>query len=93
MATFGQILRQARRKRGMSQRELGMVANISSAAINRYERGDRSPTRENIERLGDALRVSVKGRAVFYISVGLLPASPVTRKVCAELLLHTAEAQ
>ena len=54
--TFGDRLRELRKERGMQQRELGDLYNLSSSAIGSYERNLREPT---LELLSEYFGVSV----------------------------------
>lgn len=56
---FGDKLRKERRKKGMSQKELGYKLGVSQAMIAQYEKGDRNPKKETIEKIAKALDVNV----------------------------------
>lgn len=58
-STFGDRLRELRRERGMQQRELGKLYNLSSSAIGSYERNLREPTLELLLQLSEYFGVSV----------------------------------
>ena len=58
-STFGDRLRELRRERGMQQRELGGLYNLSSSAIGSYERNLREPTLELLLQLSEYFGVSV----------------------------------
>ena len=58
-STFGDRLRELRRERGMQQRELGELYNLSSSAIGSYERNLREPTLERLLQLSEYFGVSV----------------------------------
>lgn len=47
----GQLLREARDRHGLTQRQLAIRARTSQAAISRIERGLVSPTIETLEKL------------------------------------------
>ncbi len=51
----GKLIRDARKRHGLSQRRLALRAGTDQAAISRIERGDTSPTIETIERLMAAM--------------------------------------
>ena len=53
--TAGGLLRQVRRRHGLTQRQLAARARTSQAAISRLERGLVSPTVETLERLLDLM--------------------------------------
>ncbi len=57
--TFGDRLRELRKERGMQQRELGDLYNLSSSAIGSYERNLREPTLELLLQLSEYFGVSV----------------------------------
>ena len=55
--TAGQLLREARERHGLTQRQLAIRARTSQAAISRIERGLVSPTIETLEKLLAPARV------------------------------------
>lgn len=57
--TVGQIIRALRKKRGLTQAELGARCGINTALICSYERGRTQPKRQALEKLAAALEVSV----------------------------------
>lgn len=52
---IGEVVREARTRRSISQRVLALRAGTDQAAISRIERGEISPSVETIERLLAAL--------------------------------------
>ena len=48
-----------RKKKGLSQAELGKMIGTSGDVIGRYERGDISPSIEAVAKIADALEVSI----------------------------------
>lgn len=48
-----------RKKKGLSQAELGKIIGTSGDVVGRYERGDISPSIEVVSKIADALEVSV----------------------------------
>ena len=58
-STFGDRLRELRRERGMQQRELGELYNLSSSAIGSYERNLREPTLELLLQLKNILGCTI----------------------------------
>ena len=56
---FGQRLAALRRGKGLSQRELAAKLNTTREAIDYYERRAQNPTLDLIQRLAEALEVTV----------------------------------
>jgi len=54
---FGEVLRQVRKNRGMSQMDLFMESGIDRTYISAVERGIQSPTIRMIVRFANCLRV------------------------------------
>jgi transcriptional regulator with XRE-family HTH domain len=52
---FGPWLKEERTKRGWSQDQLGLRADLTKATISRFETGLRDPQRESVKRIGAAL--------------------------------------
>jgi transcriptional regulator with XRE-family HTH domain len=61
------LVREARKRHGLSQRSLAIRAGTDQAAISRIERGEISPTFETVERLlsamGEHLRLGAQPTA------------------------------
>ena len=66
MKTPGQLLREARERHGVSQKQLAMRASTTQSAISRIERGKVSPSvetlRELLYLLGEDLTLSTEKR-------------------------------
>ena len=56
--TFGERLRKARYKTGMSQADVAKLADMEPSAISHYEKDRRRPSLENLRLLCHALNVS-----------------------------------
>jgi transcriptional regulator with XRE-family HTH domain len=52
---FGQAIREARRRQGVSQESLALMCGLDRTYISGIERGTRNPSLKNILRLADAL--------------------------------------
>lgn len=57
--TVGQTIRALRKKRGLTQKQLGDLCGLSGAAVCEYERGKTLPKRHVIEKFAQALRIPV----------------------------------
>ena len=55
---FGQVLRETRKKRGVSQERLALDSGMDRAYLSRLERGITQPTLETIFRLSKVLSIS-----------------------------------
>ena len=56
---FGDAVRAERARRGYSQEKLGELAGLDRTYVSGIERGLRNPSLSNIQRLADALDVSL----------------------------------
>jgi len=57
--SFGEILRETRERKGLSQSQLAQKAGFQPSAISHFEAGRREPSFDNLKRLGDALAVTI----------------------------------
>lgn len=57
--TLGERIRQARKKKGMTQKQLGEVSSTSETTVKQYERGVRQPRLDQLQRIAAALEVPV----------------------------------
>jgi transcriptional regulator with XRE-family HTH domain len=48
---FGQRLKDARHRRGLSQAHLAVILGVSHAALSRWESGNRNPRAEHLEQV------------------------------------------
>ena len=51
MTTFGERLRKARKRKGLSQMDVFDAVGVSNKALSRYENGDAAPNPETLKRL------------------------------------------
>lgn len=56
---IGNIIKQARKKKGLTQSELGELMGITAVAVGQWETGKRTPRPETIKRLSEALEVDL----------------------------------
>jgi transcriptional regulator with XRE-family HTH domain len=59
LVSFAENLRRLRLERGLTQEELGARAAIQMADISRYEAGNRDPRITTVQRLAEALDISI----------------------------------
>lgn len=53
----GELIREARKKIGISQSELALTVGVKKSAVCRWERGHRSPSPEKLIRIAIAIGV------------------------------------
>lgn len=58
----GEMIRETRKAKGLTQKELGEKLGISESAVSKYESGKENPTAELIQKVADALGVSLEIR-------------------------------
>lgn len=54
---FGERLKKAREEKGLSQKELAGLLEISSVMISQYERGTRFPKNPRVQKLANELDI------------------------------------
>ncbi len=59
MSSFGNQLKQARLNKGLTQKELAKLLNVSPAAYSLWEKGEREPRFEVLEKLCKILNVDI----------------------------------
>ncbi|MDF9824497.1 transcriptional regulator with XRE-family HTH domain [Breznakia sp. PF5-3] len=57
--TIGTKIRNQRMKNKLSQKDLALKVGISEPSIRNYELGNRIPSRDILEKIADALNISV----------------------------------
>jgi transcriptional regulator with XRE-family HTH domain len=75
----GQLLRQWRRRRGLSQLALAGAADVSARHLSFVETGRSRPSRQLLLRLGEHLAVPLRDRNALLLAAGLAPAYPQRR--------------
>lgn len=57
--TTGELIREARKKKGLTQRELGELLGMSDVGVAQWEKGLRNPRLETRQRIANALDIDV----------------------------------
>jgi transcriptional regulator with XRE-family HTH domain len=70
---FGGQLKSLREKRGVSQSKLAERAEFDHSYVSRLESGARMPTRDAVERLGEALGLEQAQHDALLAAAGFLP--------------------
>jgi transcriptional regulator with XRE-family HTH domain len=71
--SFAALLRQRRQHAGLFGRALGRAAGFDDSFISRLELGERTPTRDTVERLARALGLQGHDRAELLVAAGYVP--------------------
>ena len=50
MESFGEIIKKAREDKGLFLRQVSSLLDIDKAIISKFERGERKPTKEQVEK-------------------------------------------
>lgn len=74
MTTVGDHLRDWRRRRGLSQLELAIEAEVSSRHLSFVETGRSAASREMLLRLAECLEVPLRARNAMLLTAGYAPA-------------------
>jgi transcriptional regulator with XRE-family HTH domain len=70
---FGELLRQWRHRRSVSQLELSLEADVSTRHLSFVETGRSHPSREIIVRLAESLQVPLRERNALLLAAGYAP--------------------
>jgi transcriptional regulator with XRE-family HTH domain len=70
---FGALLKSLREKRNVSQSKLAERAEFDHSYVSRLESGARMPTREAVDRLGEALALEQQQLDSMLAAAGFLP--------------------
>jgi len=74
MNSFGGLLKDWRKSRGLSQMQLGLEADISSKHLSFLENGKAQPSREMIIKLSNSLDVPLSERNILFSAAGFAEA-------------------
>jgi transcriptional regulator with XRE-family HTH domain len=66
---FGKAVRRRRRELDLSQEKLAEYAELHRTYISSIERGKMNPSLENVEKLAQALKISISALFTDYIEV------------------------
>lgn len=68
METFGDIIRIARERRGLFQRQVSESLDIDLAIICKFEKGERRPTKNQVEKLAHFYELDMNRLIVTWLS-------------------------
>ncbi len=70
---FGTLLKQLREQVAVSQSKLAERADFDHSYVSRLESGARMPTRDAVDRLGEAMGLDLNARDALLAAAGFLP--------------------
>src|ERR671921_2289141 len=73
---FGELLREWRQRRRMSQLELALEAEISTRHLSFVETGRAQPSRDMVLHIAERLEIPLRERNVLLVSAGYAPVFP-----------------
>ncbi|MBK9284763.1 MAG: helix-turn-helix transcriptional regulator [Sphingobacteriaceae bacterium] len=89
METVGQIIRAKREAQGLLLRQVAAYLDIDQAILSKIERSERKPTKENILKLSEILKLDKDELMVQFMSDKI--AYEIADEDCANRVLKVAE--
>lgn len=89
METVGQIIRAKRESLGLLLRQVASYLDIDQAILSKIERSERKPTKDNIIKLAEILKLDKEDLLVQFISDRI--AYEIAAEDCAGKVLKVAE--
>ncbi|MCK9437442.1 MAG: helix-turn-helix domain-containing protein [Synergistaceae bacterium] len=68
MDSFGDLIRIARESKGLFLRQVAASVEIDQAIISKFERGERKPTKEQVEKFADFYEIDKKQLVTSWLS-------------------------
>ena len=68
METLGQILKTKRETKGLLLRQVAASVDIDQAIISKFERGERKPTKEQVEKFADFYEIDKRQLVTSWLS-------------------------
>ncbi len=82
---LGRRIRAFRKENGISQEELAFKSSISTTYLGQIERAEKSPTVDVLDKISNALEISIYDLFVFDESVKPINKSIILNKINAQL--------
>jgi transcriptional regulator with XRE-family HTH domain len=89
METVGQIIKHKRESEGLLLRQVSAYLDIDQAILSKIERNERKPTRENIIKLAEILKLDKDELLIQFMSDKI--AYEIADEDCATRVLKVAE--
>ena len=58
MQTFGEIIKAERENKGLFLRQVASALEVDQALISKFEKGDRKPSKEQVEKFADFFEIN-----------------------------------
>lgn len=72
MESLGEIIREQREKKGLYLRHVGSALDVDQALISKFERGERTPTKEQVVKLAKLYEMDVNELIAVWLSDKIL---------------------
>ena len=92
MSEFGPLLKHYRERANLSQAKLAGKAKFDHSYLSRLEQSARQPTRDAVERLADALKLSAAETDELVTAAGFVPASSFSLATVMDIRSRLIEA-
>jgi transcriptional regulator with XRE-family HTH domain len=89
METVGQIIRAKRESLGLLLRQVASYLDIDQAILSKIERNERKPTKDNIIKLAEILKIDKEDLFIQFMSEKI--AHEIVDEDCASKVLKAAE--
>lgn len=91
MESLGQFIRKERIKKGLLLRHLSALVDIDPAILSKIERGERKPSKENVIKIAEILKIKKDNLLVQYYGEKI--AEEIAYEPIANEVLKVAEAK
>ena len=68
METLAEVIKTGRETKGLLLREVASLIDVDTAMISRFEKGDRKPTRSQLQKLATALDINFENLLTLWLS-------------------------
>jgi transcriptional regulator with XRE-family HTH domain len=68
METLSKVIKSGRETKGLLLREVASLIEVDTAMISKFEKGDRNPTRTQLQKLADALDLNFENLLTLRLS-------------------------
>lgn len=89
MKSFGEQIRQAREEKNLILRQVGAELDIDQAIISKFERGERKPTKEQVQKFAEFYNLEIDKLLIAWLSDKVI--YDLENETLAEEVLKVAE--